>query len=520
MTTMDKARIPVLVGAGQITQREPDPARARSPIDLTADAARAAANDAIGDSGASAGDRLLATLDTIVVIRSFSDTSWRFASPFGGPANPPKTLAARIGANTARRHVYTHPGGNMPQWCVNRLCEMVTRGEVSAALIAGGEALATQKAAQRAGLTLDWTEDAGGAPELWGIATRGWNETEERHRMAGAIFAYPLFENALRGARGRSLADHQAEMGRLFARFAAVAAANPLADRRDGFGADAIATVSPANPFIGFPYTKLMNANAFIDQSAALILTSAAKADELGVPQDRRVYLHGCADAHDHWYVSDRRDFHSSPAMRTVAREAFAMAGMTVAEMDHLDLYSCFPSAVEIACAEMGIAEDDPRGLTVTGGLPYFGGPGNNYVTHAIAETMDRLRARPGTRGLVTGNGNYLTKQSAGIYSTEPPERPFAPKDPASYQAAIDADTGPPVTDTPQGRATIETWTVMHHRGGPAYAILYGRLGDGTRFIANTPDDPALLAEMTARDWLGAPGRVTTKDGRAVFVPD
>ena len=238
------------------------------------------------------------------------------------------------------------------------------------------------------------------------------------------------------------------------------------------------------------------------------------------MPQDRRVYLHGCADAHDHWYVSDRRDFHSSPAMRTVAREAFAMAGMTVAEMDHLDLYSCFPSAVEIACAEMGIAEDDPRGLTVTGGLPYFGGPGNNYVTHAIAETMDRLRARPGTRGLVTGNGNYLTKQSAGIYSTEPPERPFAPKDPASYQAAIDADTGPPVTDTPQGRATIETWTVMHHRGGPAYAILYGRLGDGTRFIANTPDDPALLAEMTARDWLGAPGRVTTKDGRAVFVPD
>ena len=157
-----------------------------------------------------------------------------------------------------------------------------------------------------------------------------------------------------------------------------------------------------------------MNANAFIDQAAAVILTSVAEARALGIAEERWVYLHGCADAHDHWFLSDRKNFHSSPAMATVARETFAMADMSVADMDFLDLYSCFPSAVEIACAEMGIAEDDPRGLTVTGGLPYFGGPGNNYVTHAIAETMARVAAgwQP---ALVTANGNYVTKQSAGI---------------------------------------------------------------------------------------------------------
>jgi acetyl-CoA C-acetyltransferase len=408
----------------------------------------------------------------------------------------------------------------MPQWSVNRLFEMITRGELEAAMITGGEALSTQKAAQRAGIELDWSEDPGGAYEEWGVATRGWSDMEDRHRMAGAIFAYPMIENAIRGDRGRGIAAHGLEMGKLFSGFAAVAAGNPLADRRQGFSAERIATLDAANPYIGFPYTKLMNSNAFIDQSAAIILTSVAKARALGIPEDRWVHLHGCGDAYDHWYLSDRINMHSSPAMRTVAREAFEMADCTLDDMAALDLYSCFPSAVQIACDEMGIPLDDPRGLTVTGGLPYFGGPGNNYVTHSIAEMMNRVRAEPGRKGLVTGNGNYITKQSAGIYSTEPADKPFAPKDPAIYQAEIDANKGPAVTETANGAATIETYTVMHDRKGPTFGILFGRLGDGSRFIANTPDDPALLATMTEQDYLGAPGTVRSADGINVFTPD
>jgi acetyl-CoA C-acetyltransferase len=511
---MDGTRTPVLVACGQITQREPDPAKALSPIDLTAAAVRRAADD----SGA--GARLLAALDTIVVLRSFSDTSWRFKSPFGGPSNPPKSLANRIGATSARRLVYTHPGGNMPQWCINRLFEMVTRGEVGAALVCGGEALATQKAAERAKLALDWNEEAGGKPEEWGVSTRGWNDQEDRHRMAGAIVAYPLFANGIRGHLKRSIPEHMMAIGKLFAHFAAVAAKNPLADRRQGFTAEQIATVSADNPFIGFPYTKLMNSNAFIDQAAAVILTSVANARALGIPEEKWVYLHGTADAYDHWYISDRKNFHSSPAMRTVAKETFEMAGMTMADMDFIDLYSCFPSAVEIACAENGLALDDPRGLTVTGGLPYFGGPGNNYVTHSIAEMISKVRSKPGSKGLVTANGNYVTKQSAGIYSTAPPSKPFAPKDPAIYQAAINADKGPPVVEAPTGKGTVETYTVMHDRKGPSYAILFARDAQGRRFIANTPDDQALLRDMTERDYLGVGGTVTSSSGLNIFKPD
>ncbi|WP_417519124.1 acetyl-CoA acetyltransferase [Minwuia sp.] len=510
---MDETRIPVLVGSGQVTQREPDPRAAMSPMDLTAAAAREAAKDA-GDAA-----KVLEALDTIVQIRAFSDTSWRFVCPFGQYRNPPKSLANRLGATNAKRLVYTHPGGNMPQWSINRMFEMITRGELEAAMVVGGEALATQKAAQRAGIDLDWSEDPGGEAEAWGVDKRGWNDMEDRHRMAGAIFAYPMIENAIRGHKGESIDEHMMTMGRLFEGFAKVAADNPLADRREGYSAEQIATVSEKNPFIGFPYTKLMNSNAFIDQSAAVILMSVAKAKALGIPREKWVFLHGCGDAYDHWYLSERINFHSSPAMRHVSHEATKMAGKSIDQMDFLDLYSCFPSAVQIACEEMGIPEDDPRGLTVTGGLPYFGGPGNNYVTHSIAEMMDRVRGRPGSYGMVTANGNYVTKQSAGIYSTDMPEQPFAPVDPKTYQAKIDADKGPQVVEIAEGDAEVETYAVLHDRKGPSYSIVFGRLGDGSRFIANTPSDPDLLLEMEKVDHLGAKGRVTHADGLNTFVP-
>ena len=202
------------------------------------------------------------------------------------------------------------------------------------------------------------------------------------------------------------------------ARFAAVAAANPLATRRQGYSSEQLVTVDNADRWISFPYPKLMNAHSYIDQSAAVVMTSVAVARELGHPARKWVFLHGCGDAHDHWYVSERVDLHSSPAIRAASRQALAMAGKTLADIDVIDLYSCFASAVQIGCQEIGLAKDDPRGLTITGGLPYFGGPGNNYVTHSISEMVRRLRARPEAFGLITANGNYVTKHSFGVYST------------------------------------------------------------------------------------------------------
>ena len=507
-------RQPVLVGVGQVTQREPDPRAALGPLDLMAAAARAAA----ADSGV--GDALPAALDQLTVIRLFADTSPRFVSPFGKQTNPPLSVARRIGAHAVRQHVYTWPGGNMPQYCLNRLGEAITRGTVDAALVVGAEALATQKAAQRANAALDWAEDPGGSHDTWGVARRGWSDLEDRHGARAAITMYPMFEHAIRGRLGRSVDAHQAAMGTLLARFAAVAAANPLADRRAGYSAAQIATPAADNKRIAHPYTRLMSANAFIDQGAAFIVTSVAKARALGIAPDRWVYLHGCADAHDHWHVTERRDLHSSPAMQRVFAQAFDMAGCSLDDIGVMDIYSCFASAVEVACDALGLAQDDPRGLTVTGGLPYFGGPGNNYVTHSIAEMVQRVRARRGVKGLVTANGNYLTKHSAGIYSTDAPARPFAPADPALLQAELDSSIPrPPLADLAEGAAQVESYTVTHDAKGPNNAVVIGRLDDGTRFIANTAPDAALWAEMEAQDFLGRRGRVQN-DGRVNrFLP-
>ncbi len=510
---LDAARTPVIVGAAQITDTTTPPDRARSPLGLLVDVARAAANDA------GAADALLQAIDSLIVVRLFSDSSPRFKSPFGRMVNPPWSVANRIGASP-RELIYTPGGGNMPQVMLNRACERIARGESTIALLAGAEALRTELAAKRAGLALDWNEDAPSAPEELGGHRMGYSDHEAAHGIRAALNVYPLFEQAIRGARGRSPAQHQAALGRLFARFAAVAQRNPLATRRQGYGPEEIATPTAANPMIGFPYTKLMNASAYVDQAAALLVCSAAKADELGIPAAKRVYLHGCAQGDDHWYMTERWNLHSSPAIHRVARKTFDMAGKSLADVAAFDLYSCFTSAVEIGCQEIGLAEDDPRDLTVTGGLPYFGGPGNNYVMHSIAEMVQRVRAKPGSFGLVTANGNYVTKHAAGLYSTTPLDKPWQRETPAVLQRELDGLPKAPFTETPDGPALVESYTVVHGKTGPELGIVVGRLAaTNQRFVANTPNDAATLADLESRDSLGRSGTVRSEAGHNRFTP-
>lgn len=511
---LDTTRVPVIVGVGQVTDTHSPPAAARSPIDLIRDAARAAADD----SGA--GLRLLQGLDSVTVIRLFGDSVPRFRSPFGTLRNPPWSLAQRLGAHAARDLVYPPMGGDSPQVMLTRACERIARGESQAALIAGGEALRTELAARRAGLPLDWREDAPSDPDTLAPLRGMYTDAETAHGMRSAIAMYALIGQALRAAAGQSADDYRLASARLFARFAAVARDNPLATRREGYSPEQLATVSPHNPYVGFPYTKHMIASAYIDQSAALIVVSQARADELGIAQDRRVHLHGAAHAHDPWFVSERVHLDHSPAMRLTARHALAQAGQRLEDLAFLDLYSCFPSAVQMACKELGLDQDDRRGFTVTGGLPFFGGPGNNYVTHAIAEMVQRVRGRPGSYGMVGANGGLVTKQAVGIYSTQPPQQPFESDD-AAIQAEIDREPTLRLAQAPQGEATIETYAVLHGRSGPETGLVFGRLAaTGERFVAKTPSDAATLERLERDEALGLRGRVQPRESLNVFVPD
>ena len=503
---------PILIGCGDVTDLATPASNARSPFDLIAQAGRLA----LADTGAPG---VAGIIDTIAMLRLFSDTSPRFRTTLGASSNPPKLIADRLGI-AATRTIYTSGGGNMPQYLVNLFAEQIARGEMRGAMIVGGEALRTQHACERGEYGNVWSEEPGGTPEFMGDARRGWSDHEELHGMRVAIAMYPLIENAVRGDRGDDIASHLQAMGRLFARFAAVAANNPLATRRDGFSADRLATVDAENRWIGFPYPRLMNANAYIDQSAAVILTSVGQARALGVPEDKWVYLHGCADGNDHWFVSERDALNRSPAMRHGVSKALAMAGKTLDDIGIFDVYSCFPSAVEIACREIGLAEDDPRGLTITGGLPFFGGPGNSYVLHSISEMLRQVRKRRGKFGLVTANGNYITKHSWGIYSTTPTVGPFERERPGVLQAELDALPKAPFTETPTGAAHVETYTIMHGRHGPEMGIVIGReTSSGRRFLSNVPREAAVLADLQDTDSLGRPGTVAREGQINVFRP-
>jgi hypothetical protein len=510
-------RTPVLIGAGQFTYRG-EPATSPSPTALLKIAAeRAAADAGIGAAG-------LAAMDALAVVGFTIDAPGSRRGMIPHANNPPLNLARRLGASP-RWSVYSEMGGNTPQYLINTLAERIAKGETDLALAVGCEFLGSAMKRATRGLSFDdWKADEPEdlpEPQRIGDPRPGVTPYEARHGLDRPINIYPLFENALRARDKRSIPDHQRRMAELFSRFSQVAATNPEAWFPVARTAEEIATVSEKNRMIGFPYPKLMNAIMDVDQSAAVLIASEAKARELGVPEDRWVYLHGCADAADLWHPLDRQDFHSSPAMRRTGQKALEMAGIGLDRIDLIDLYSCFPVAVEIGAEELGLALDDPRGLTVTGGLPYAGGPGNNYVMHSVAAMAARLRERPGAYGLITGNGWYLTKQSTGVYSTRRPDRPFEREDPAILQREIDSLPHPEIIERPEGRAVIETYTVVHKREGPFLGVIVGRDEAGRRFAANTPSDEALLSAMETSEQVGRPGTVRPgPDGINIFTPD
>lgn len=492
---MTDPRTPVLVGVAQASDRMSPPATAGSPLDLLQQAATAALTDSGGKDIA---------LDTIAVVRLFADSGATFASPFGAYTNLPRSLGMRLGQRP-RTEVYGPVGGNTPQMLVNLMAERIAQGQADAVLIAGVEALRTQANAVKAGLALDWGDDRG-APDTLGPEPAMVSGHEMAHGIALPVNVYPLFESALAARVGGSPAEHLARIGALMAPFTTVAAANPHAALPVARTAAELTTPTVANRMIASPYTKYLVSNLFVDQAAAVVMMSTAAADAAGVPEAQRVYLQGCADTHEPILVSHRSDYAASPSIRVGAAHALGHAGIGVADLGAIDLYSCFPVAVAIAAREIGLAPDDPRGLTLTGGLPYFGGAGNNYSMHAIVEAAGHARATPGSYSFVFANGGYLTKSSFGVYATTPTRGRWTRADPATYQREIDVVPAPAFTHTPAGPATVEALTVVHDRGEPALAIVIGRQADGTRFLANTTDR---LPELAAAGTVGRAFTVT-----------
>ena len=487
---------PILVGIGQCVVRDPA-VRLASPMDLLAEAARAA----LADSGAAAA--LAARIDTVAAIRFFEHSTRgeaMVAHPFGCADNVPGALARRLKLGECEL-VYADVGGQTPQRLVNRYSADIAAGRRRAVLIAGAEAIASIKHAVRAGLAPDWREDVGGDYADEWASDKLASAYERAHGLYLPLRVYPLFEHAARVAAGRSLQAHRQFMGEVFAPFAAVAAANPYAQFPQARTATEIATPSAENFLISEPYTKWMVAQDAVNQGAAVVLTSVGEARALGIPPSRWVSLHSQADLDDH-VVTARPDLARSIAQDMALRHALEAAGLTMADIAHLDLYSCFPIAVTSAAAALGLDPRGERALTLTGGLPFFGGPGNNYSMHAICEAVARVRAAPDTRAMVVANGGYLSKHSVGIYGAAQPGS-WEAVGGAGLQPQFDAVPRVALAPERTAEAVVESWVMTLRKGAPEVAYVAARAGD-TRLLARPADgDVDTLAAMAAGESIG-----------------
>lgn len=476
---MSDPNTPVLVGVSQFLQRVSDPLEGLEPVDMMVKASEMAAEDAGSAS------RLLGQIESVRVIKGL----WRYQ-------NPGNYVREKIGAPGAET-VGSVFGGNMVQSMVNQSAVEILNGDRSLILITGAENGHSIAKAKKAGVKLPKTVCDGDYSRMLGKEMPMSSAEEIARDILRPIQMYPIFENAIRFERGESIEDHLVRISKLWGKFSQVASTNSHAWIRDAVDAETIRTATPDNRMVSFPYPKLMNSNSRVDMSAALILCSIEKAQALGIAEEKWIYPWGGTDAQDHYMVSNRDNLHSSPAIRIAGNRLLEMLNLDQKDLDFTDLYSCFPSAVQVAARELGLSEQRP--LTVTGGLTFGGGPLNNYVMHSIARMVGLLREQKGTKGLITANGGFLTKHAFGVYSAEPPSKNFQHED---LQAKVDATPFRDAVVDHEGEVMIESYTVMYDATGASVGHAACLLPDGRRTWANTRDRDVMDA-MSREEFCG-----------------
>ncbi len=460
---------------------------APEPLDMWEQVARAAADDA----GVPAA---LGELESIDVVYS---QSWQYDDAVF-------RLAERLGASP-RRGRYSGIGGSVPHVLATQVGRDIAAGDLDLALIAGAEALATVRRLKKAGERPQWsyrpTEKRPFPMDM------EFDPSEISHAVFEAYLTFALFDNARRAHLGRGLGAHQAAIGAVMARMTEVAARSPYAWFPVERSAEEIATPTADNRMVAYPYTKLLTSIMDVDMAAALLMASAEKADALGIPEDQRVYLRGWGYAEDPAHVAGHPDLWRSPALAAASSAALSGAGVGIDEVAHLDLYSCFASSVCFALDGLGLAEDDERSVTQTGGLPYHGGPGSNYVTHSLAAMTETLRGDPGSYGVVSGVGMHMQKHAYGVWSTVP--GPFV-EEPATTAAVEPLG----IVGSPEGAATVAAYSVLHGRdGGPERALLVCDVPGGGRCYGLLDGGMPALLEAEAEELIGRPVTITPTDG-------
>jgi len=501
---------PVIVGVGDIIDKRkvdgPD------PLTLLGQASEIAFEDT--------GIRnVIDYLDAIGVVRFSVDFSTATNQSRFGYSNFPRSLANKIGVKKDISELYSGMGGNAPQVLLQEISKKIHANEIHCALISGGEVLQTMISKLKSGEKLNWEDSAGGEPEIIGINDEGFSKEEKKHYMDLPSNVYPIFANAIRSSKSQSSEEHLRECSELFSKFSKVASLNPKAWFPKFRTPEEIEEISDSNRLVGFPYTKYLNSMIRVNMASSLVVMSEKLTKELKIPQNKKVYIHGSCVLNDIWNVSKRPSLNESPAIRECGKEVLSQAGISLSEISFLDIYSCFPSAVQIAQKELSLDSNDDRPLTVTGGLPYFGGPGNAYTMFSSSEMVKKLRSNPNEYGMVTANSWFLTKHAINIFSCKPPQEIDWEKDFIKLQSEINSREIKNFNTKPNGLGKVISYTIVQGRKNLEYGIVIGELEDKSKFIANILGEQSFLKKLTESEMLGIKGEVKHTSERNIFKP-
>ena len=501
---------PVIVGVGDIIDKR----KVDGPDPLTL--LGKASEIAFEDTGIR---NVIDYLDAIGVVRFSVDFSTATNQSRFGYSNFPRSLANKIGVKKDISELYSGMGGNAPQVLLQEISKKIHANEIHCALISGGEVLQTMISKLKSGEKLNWEDSAGGEPEIIGINDEGFSKEEKKHYMDLPSNVYPIFANAIRSSKSQSSEEHLRECSELFSKFSKVASLNPKAWFPKFRTPEEIEEISDSNRLVGFPYTKYLNSMIRVNMASSLVVMSEKLTKELKIPQNKKVYIHGSCVLNDIWNVSKRPSLNESPAIRECGKEVLSQAGISLSEISFLDIYSCFPSAVQIAQKELSLDSNDDRPLTVTGGLPYFGGPGNAYTMFSSSEMVKKLRSNPNDYGMITANSWFLTKHAINIFSCKPPQEIDWKKDFIKLQSEINSREIKNFNTKPNGLGKVISYTIVQGRKNLEYGIVIGELEDKSKFIANILGEQSFLKKLTENELLGIKGEVKHTSERNIFKP-
>ncbi|MBN8962985.1 MAG: acetyl-CoA acetyltransferase [Rhizobiales bacterium] len=494
-------RTPVIVGVGEFSDHPAELTAGLEPIDLMVKALRQAERDS--------GGKLLADVQSLDIINFLS---WRYHDPAA-------LLCERLGIAPA--HAYYGPvGGESPIRYIHEAAKRIARGECSVAAICGGEAQSTVTKAERAGVSLPWTPFAHDAP----VPLRGASFQKPMATTLGVakpVTVYPIYEAASSAHWGQTPREALAESGHLWSVYSSVASQNPNAWLKRAVPAEEIVTPTPDNRLIAWPYTKLMVANPSVNQSAAILVTSLAKAREAGIAEDKLIYVWGGASAEEPRDYLERDQFHQSHAQNAVLGSVMDMVEGDGTAFDAIELYSCFPTVPKMARRTLKLGPDVQP--TVTGGLTFFGAPLNAYMAHAACAMVRKLRDG-GKLGLLYGQGGFVTKHHGLILSPQPPRTTLAQETSVQAEADRNRQPAPPFVTEASGPGKVESFTVIYGRGGAAeHGVVMLRTTEDARALARVPaSDTQTLAHLTNLDRspVGGLGTISTaSDGILEWRP-